>query len=302
MISILQKSSFLVLLDRIFCFRAWGLILYGALPSCLGLLSVSKEKEKVEFTDIDNLLLIFFFASILPPVITFLLIRARHRNWYLTTDFLNVRSFISTFVILIIAILICSVSVIIHSDNNSESNIGFLDYFKSEELGKIVPQAYLLAVVSLIISSTLFITVLTRNINLPGLPSDDFVKLLGKIRINMRKIMGSKVWKEYFSLDDNKLTKLAIEIKDDMDQAAVCTGNYIAKKSLEPIRGDIINLIEIFKEIKEGGSKVSKQIKWKIYFAEPEVISDHKKPSLPSEKEKKQIASLDRLRKLKLGD
>lgn len=300
MISILQKSSFLVLLDNIFCFRAWGLILYGALPSYLALLGVSKGK--VEFTDIDNLLRIFIFASILPIAITFLLIRARQRNWYLTTDFLNVRSFISTFVILILATLICGVSVIIHSDNQGESNIGLLEYIKREGLGKIASQAYLLAVVSLVISSTLFITVLTRNINLPGLPSDDFVKLLGKIRTNMRKIMSSKVWKEYFSLDDNGLTKLAKEIKDDMDQAAVCTGNYIAKKSLDPIRKDVINLIEIFKEIKEGGSKVSKQIKWKIYFAGPEVISDHKKPSLPSEKEKKQIASLDRLRKLKLGD
>ena len=297
MVNLLQKSNILVLLDNIFCFRAWGLILYGALPSWLALLGVSKGE--VKFTAIEYLLPISIFASILPIAITFLLIRARHRNWYLTTDFLNVRSFISTFVILILAILICGVSVIIHSENNGESNIGILKYFKSKELGKIAPQAFLLAVVSLVLSSTLFITVLTRNISLPGLPSDDFVKFLGKIRINMRKIMGSKVWKDYISLDDNKLTKLAKEIKDDMDQAAVCTGNYLAKKSLEPIREDIINLINILGEIRSSGTNEAQKIKWKSYFAKREDLSSadiHFRLS-----KKKQVASLERLKKLKLG-
>ena len=297
MISILQKSSFLILLDKIFGFRAWGLILYGALPSWLALLGVSKGE--VKFTAIEYLLHISIFASILPIAIIFLLIRTRHRNWYLTTDFLNVRSFISTFVILILAILICGVSVIIHSENNGENDIEILEYFKSKELRKIAPQAFLLAVVSLVLSSTLFITVLTRNINLPGLPSDDFVKLLAKIRINMRKIMGSKVWKDYISLDDNKLTKLAKEIKNDMDQAAVCTGNYLAKKSLEPIREDIINLINILGEIRSSGTNEAQKIKWKSYFAKREDLSSadiHFRLS-----KKKQVASLERLKKLKLG-
>ena len=297
MINPVKKLNVLVMLDKIFGFRAWGLILYGALPSCLALLGVSKGK--VEFTDIGNSLPIFSIASILPIAITFLLIRARHRNWYLTADFLNVRSAISTFVILILATLICCVSVIIHSGNNGESNIELLEYFKPEELGKIAPQAYLLAVVSLVISSTLFITVLTRNINLPGLPSDEFVKLLGKIRINMRKIMGSKVWKEYFSLDDNKLTKLAKEIKDDMDQAAVCTGNYLAKKSLEPIKEDIINLINIFGEIRSSGTNEAQKIKWECYFEKPENLSSADKSFRLSQKN--QIASLERLKKLRLG-
>ena len=232
-----------------------------------------------------------------------MLIRARHRDWYLTSDFINLRSAVSTLVILILATLICAFSIIVHkegkSDNSVESIIGIFEHFKWEELKIIAPQAFLLAVVSLVISSTLFITVLTKKVNLPGLPSVELVELIDKIRNNMRKIMGSKVWEEYISVDDGKLINMAVEVKNDIDQAAVCTGSYFVKKSLELIRIDIVNLKDILEEVRSGGNKEAKETKWNLYLAKPEDLFKANELFRPSKRD--QIASLDRLKKLKLG-
>jgi len=127
-----------------------------------------------------------------------------------------------------------------------------------------------------------------------------------KIRNNTRKTRGSKIWKKYIPLDDEDdkkddgLIKWAEEIKHDIDQAFVCTVNHLAKRSLEPIREDIIELIEVLVEIRDGGSEEARGSKWRIYFAHPEVLSSAEKPFRASKKE--QVASIERLKRLKLGD
>ena len=225
MASTSQRSSRLIRLDNIICLRAWGFILYGALPANLALLGVLK----IEIGTGSKLLLLP--ASILPIVITFLLIRSRHRDWYLTANYLNLRSAVSTLIVLVLAATICRISVSIRDNSN------FADFFR-----KGVIESFLLAVVSLVVSSTLFMTVLTKDPKLPGLPSSDFVKLMKRIRSDLRKIKGSAIWEEYISLEDDELVDLAKEIKKDMDQAAVCTGNYLAKRELGPVREDITML------------------------------------------------------------
>ena len=289
MADVLQKSNDLISLDRIVGLRAWGLILYGALPSNLALLGALK----VEIGRSETLLPFLLPASILPIFLTFMLIRARHGDWYLTIDFLILRSVVTTIMILLLATSICGFSGIIRG----KYSLGIPD---SLDECTAIAESFLLAIVSLVLSSTLFIAVLTKNSNLPGLPSDDFVKLMTEIRSNTRKIKGSDIWKKYIPLDDNELIKVAEEVKHDIDQAFVCTGNHLAKRSLEPIREDIIELIEVLVEIRDGGSEEARASKWRIYFAHPEVLSSAEKPFRASKKE--QVASLERLKRLKLGD
>src|SRR5438552_16300139 len=91
----------LELLDQLLGLRSWGLILYGALPASLSLLGILD----VKVGSLDKLLPILL-VSLLPLSLTFLLIRARQRDWYLTTDYLNLRSSITTFLIVVSATLI----------------------------------------------------------------------------------------------------------------------------------------------------------------------------------------------------
>lgn len=72
--------------------RSWGLILYGALPASLAMLGFLD----VKIGKVDDLFPFLLPASALPVLLTFLLIRARQKEWYLTTDHLNLRSAITT--------------------------------------------------------------------------------------------------------------------------------------------------------------------------------------------------------------
>lgn len=292
MASLVQKSNYLISLDKIFGLRAWGLILYGALPSNLALLGALE----VKIGQINAILPFFFIpASILPIFLTFMLIRDRHREWYLTTDFHNLRSAITTIIILILATLIIGISGIIHN----RYSIVIPKSWNYNEWTAIA-ESFLLAVVSLVISTTFFVAALTKEVKLPGLPSADFVKLMTSLRNNLRKLRSSDIWKECIHLDDNKLIDLAKTIKQDLDQATTSTGNYLAKESLKPIYEDMTNLINVLEENRGSSNNPSKLIQWKIYFADFQALSDDQKTRRSSNKEK--FASIERLKRLKLGD
>ncbi|UCE07267.1 MAG: hypothetical protein JSW07_04325 [bacterium] len=276
----IQISKYLILSDKILGLRAWGLILYGALPSNLALLGAIKVELKID--NISNLLPLFIPASMLPLFITFLLIRSRHKDWYLTKNYLNLRSMISTFIILMLATLICYISLTIRNE-------------PGQEIYQVISRAFLLAIISLVVSSTFFMAILTKEVNLPGIPSKDFVELTTTMRNNLRKIKNNDIWKAYVSLANNNLINLAEKIKDDVEKASIQAENYFIKKSLEPMAKDINNLIEILGEINEGGIQ-----RWKIYFADSEMLSVPDKQFRESQKEK--FFSVERIKGLKLGD
>ena len=229
------------LVDQVIGLRAWGLIFYGALPANLAFLGALKVKIGSEISPF------FLIAGFLPVFLTYMLIRAKYRQWYLTTKFLNLRSAITTVIILGLASSICGSSGIIHGNYS----LGIPEGLAWNEWSAVA-ESFLMAVVSLVVSSTFFMAAITKNIDLPGLPSADFVQLMTQIRRYLRAIKRSDIWRKYVSLDDNVLINLCAKTTQAIDQTAGYMGNRFAKKSFEPIRRDIAELGDALERIRDG--------------------------------------------------
>lgn len=291
MAGVVQKSDYLIKLDNIIGLRAWGLILYGALPSNLALLGALE----VKIDQINDLSLFYFImASILPILVIFMLIKDRHREWYLTTDLLNLRSAITTIIILILATSISGISGIIHN----RYIVGIPHSWNWNEWIAIA-ESFLLAIVSLVISTTFFIAALSKEVDLPGLPSKAFTELMTKLHIDMRKMKRSKIWGEYIPLDD-ELINLIETIKQDLDKVN-SIGNYLAKESLKQTCYDIINLINVLNTIKYSINENSAQYNWKIYFADDQLLSNEEKKYRYSNSNQEKFKSIENLRNLNFG-
>lgn len=288
--SLPKKSEYITKkLDEFFGLRAWGLILYGALPSNLALLGVLEVKIGV----IQGIVPLFFIiiASILPIFLIFLLIRDRHKKWYLTRNFLNIRSAITTIMILILATLIAGMSGLIHN----RYTIGIPQSWNWSEWSAIT-ESFLLAVASLVVSTTFFITALTEKTDLPGLPSSEFVKTIAKVRINMKKIKNGDFWNNSSRLDIKEQIKLAKEIKQYLDEINLME-NYIIKESSMQTYEDIIYLIKVLEEIRDDSNDESVQLTWNRYFGTNLPPDQITRRSLNKEK----FDSVRRLKTLNLG-
>ncbi len=261
---IINKSNYLVKLDNIIGLRAWGLILYGVLPSNLALIGALE----VKIGNINELNPFYFIpASILPIFLLFMLIRGRHKEWYLTTDFLNLRSAIVTIIILILATLISGISGIIHN----RYTVGIPQSWSWNEWTAIA-EPFLLAVTSLVVSSALFMTAIAKESNLPGLPTVEFVKFMEELQRKVRYAKSSKIWENYINLYDDELIDLVKEIGQDLSKANTYAGNHIAIKSLEPLQKNVTNLIRVLEDVKTGGSGT-----WELYFEQESRLSEENK-------------------------
>lgn len=291
-----NESNNIISLDDILGIRAFGLIFYGVLPSILFLIGVLEVKiyhinESAQFVIIIPIILITIFI--------FSLIRNRLKGFYLTTDFLNSRSFMITFITLLISTVIFGLSgvlqgkyvfVIPHNWNES------MDLLKSGPNF----EPFLLAIASLLIASTLFFTVVTKEVNLPALPPVKFVKLIIEIQDNMKLLKTYQIWKVYVSNEDDKLIDLANKIEDSLNQAIKIKITFNFKKSLEQVHGDIKNLIIVLKDIRSRSNEKSKKYNWEIYFENQESLNSDQKKRRGNMSEI--INSIERLKKLKLGE
>jgi hypothetical protein len=291
-----NESNNIIFLDKIFGIRAFGLIFYGVLPSILFLIGVLEVKiyninESAQFFIMIPIILITIFI--------FSLIRNRLKGFYLTTDFLNIRSFMITVITLLISTVIFGLSgalqgkyvfVIPHNWNES------MDFLKSEPNF----EPFLLAVASLLIASTLFFTVVTKEVNLPVLPPVKFVKLITEVQDNMKLMKNYHIWKGYVSLEDGKLIDLAKKIEDLLSQAINIKISFNLQKSLEQVHEDTINLIKVLKDIRSHSNDVSKEYTWRIYFGNQESLSSDQKKRRESMSEI--INSIERLKELKFGE
>lgn len=275
--------------ENIDYWRIW-LIFYGVIPSILVLLG--SLEEKIDLVN-EQFIFIYIAASILLIFFIFILIRKRYREWYLNTDSIGRFSASTTIIILILAMLVIGTSGIVHN----RYSIG-IPHSWSWNDWKAIIESFLLAV-SLVISSTFFMTILTKERDLPGLPSIEFVKLMAKLRNNMMNMKSNKIWVEYIYLDD-ELINSAEKNKNYLNQAIICTENHPVKKSLETVYVDMTNLVKILDEIRYSGNEVSKQIIWNIYFADIRTLSEDEKRRRSYNEEK--FASIERLKKLKIGN
>lgn len=279
-------------LDKIFGIRGWGLILYGTLPSNLALLGALN----VEIAQIDKLSpILILLASILPIYTIFILIRDLQKKWYLSEDYLKFRSVTITTIIILLATIISMISGIIHGRYvfTITNSFDFSSW-------TAVTESFIMAVISLVISSTFFVTTISKETDLPGLPPTYFVNLIEKLHEDMMQIKSSKIWNDSFltNEDYDKIIIKATAIKTNLKKITVSRGNHIAKKSLQQTYNDVVNLISVIEEIKEASDNSTKQYTWEIYFDTPKT-PDQKNRLL---RNKEKAKSIENLRKLNLGD
>ncbi len=248
----------IVFLDLLLGVRGWGLILYGVLPANLALLGVLEVKLVPSLDKLTRFLVPIVF---LPLITTFLLIRHRHKEWYLTTKLLKTRSFIVTAVIFLLASLITGVSGIIQGKYDVSWS-----YFGTRGHLTTILESFLIAVGSLVLTSTLFLTILTKESNLPGLPSVDFVKLLTTIRADLKQLQQSSVWSGFSGLDGDTVT-CAQRIKENLRALLSYPNVELVNLSLQPVRAGIESFVKGTQRISGGANPNSKQISWNEYFA-----------------------------------
>lgn len=291
-----NESDSIIFLDKIFGIRAFGLIFYGVLPSILFLIGVLEVKI---YHINESTHIIVIVSIILITIFIFLLIKNRLKGFYLTTDFLNIRSIMITTITLLISTVIFWLSGVLQDKyvfaiphNWNEC----MNILKSEHIF----EPFLLAVASLLIASTLFFIVVTKEVNLPALPPVKFVKLITEVQDNMKLMKNYYIWKGYVSLEDGKLIDLANKIEDLLSQAINIKISFNFQKSLEQVHEDTINLIKVLKDIRSRSNDVSKENTWRLYFGNQESLSSDQKKR--RESMSGIINSIERLKELKLGE
>ncbi|MCD4803875.1 MAG: hypothetical protein K8R16_13135 [Anaerolineales bacterium] len=291
-----NESNNIIFLDKIFGIRAFGLIFYGVLPSILFLIGVLEVKiyntiESAQF---------FIIIPIIPiAIFIFSLIRNRLKGFYLTTDFLNIRSIMITAITLLISTVIFGLSGVI------QGKYVFViphNWNESMDLLKSGPnfEPFLLAIASLLIASTLFFTVVTKEVNLPALPPVKFVKLIIEVQDNMKLLKSNPIWNECVSMEDDKLINLANKIEYLLDQAINIKISFDLQNSLKPVHDDITNFIKVLKYVKYSANEKLKKETWEIYFTNIKSLSSEQKMRRDCENEN--CNSINRIKGLKLED
>ena len=282
----------LEVLDQIFGLRSWGLILYGALPASLSLVGLLEVKvEEVNLRNISMAIPILLI-SLLPLLVTFLLVRAREKEWYFTEDYLNFRSCITTLIIVLCATTISGGAGIIKGQHVS---LGF------------AAQSFLFGMASLVLSSTLFAAILAKDADLPGLPSSGFVSSIGKARQKLIAIQISSIWERYDFSDGTQifddLVVIANNLRKELGVALSEPGNRLAKRSLKPLDLDVGIFAQSVSEIKAGQSEYLTAIRWKVRFADFAKLQDNNLANLKNSREGilDEYSALQRLKSLRLG-
>ena len=291
-----NESNNIIFLDKFFGIRAFGLIFYGVLPSILFLIGVLEVKI---YNIIESAQFFIIIPIILITIFIFSLIRNRLKGFYLTTDFLNIRSFMITVITLLISTVIFGLSGVLQGKyvfvipNNLNEGMDLLKSGPNFE-------PFLLAIASLLIASTLFFTVVTKEVNLPALPPVKFVKLIIEVQDNMKLLKSDPIWKEYVSMEDDKLIDLANEIKNSLNQAITIKISFNFQKSLEPVHEDIINFIYVLEDVKRNANEELEKKTWEIYFAN--IISLSSDQKIRRERMNEICNSINRIKGLKLED
>jgi hypothetical protein len=282
-------------LDQMFGLRAWGLVLYGALPASLSLLGIVEVKV-AELHKIGPLIIV----SLLPVTVTFLLVRARQKEWYFTTDYLNLRSTVTTLLIVISAALIAGAAGIIR-DKYAFAQFNLRDPNQVAAYA----ESFLFGMSSLVISSSIFAAILTKGADLPGLPASGFISSIAKIRQQLIAIQNSPIWRKYDFNDGmeifDELKQTRNSIIKDLETALSQPGHKLAKRGLQPLRAQLDVFARSITEIKDGAVKDTIEFRWRVRFADLTVISDGENLTYEREAIKDEITILRALKSLRLG-
>lgn len=296
-ISTSRDEDWLVILDRVLGLRAWGLIMYGALPANLILLSGILKPEKVEKLEVktaDSFFFLFLAVSLLPLCLMFLLLRNRHQEWYLTTTWLARRSAITTLLIVICASLIAGAGGVIQGRYVLKPPA----LWDRACLNGVI-ESYLFGIGSLVLSSTLFMSIMGKSSDLPGLPSTGFTNALAKIRGGVRQIQGANIWHE-FSAGSAALVAQADAVGKEIGDLVVLPGHDLAKRSLRNVAAGAKALGAAVREIQNGGNEYQQREVWARYFAEESQLTPSQKAM--RDDKRSAYAAMQQLRRLEVGD
>lgn len=199
-------------------------------------------------------------------------------------------------IILIIAVssIICGLSGIIKNDYKfwwPPFSCNLSDY-------TAILQSFLLATVSLVVSSTLFMGILLKDNRMPLMPDPNFVALLSEIRGNLRKINGSRIWVENIAID-KELKDSCENVLDKIAEVDIINGHKLAKKNLKPVRIGIESLKQAITEIDQCRTPEAAEDKWKKYFASSESLDNGLKIS--REEIESKYNSIQYIKGLKIG-
>jgi len=253
----LQSNSWSTF-DHYLGVRGWGLIFYGTLPASLFALGFIKlETIKLQRTEIW---LPILCISAVPVGILFVLVQQRLSAWYLFREGVWSRSFIITALILLFSTAISLMAGIV---SGKYVSISWDDWVGLVTQLRWQPylESFLIAIMSLVGSSTLFLTSVKDSGGLPGLPSADVVKDLQALREALRTICTDSIWQ---NADGVTINHLAEEIETSLTKLASLVQNIptiVNHKNL--YRSLSSDLSQLGEAILEVGTVPSN---WEYYF------------------------------------
>ena len=277
-----NKLNNRILFDKFFGLRAFGIVFYGILSSIFYLIG-DPDIEKYKINEIAPLFIVIL-------IYVFLFIRNRLQGFYLTTDFLNIRSFMITHITLSISTVIFGLFGLLQGKYVYAPHYWIEPNF----------EPFFSAIVSLTIGSTFFLIVVTKKIGLPALPPVQFVNLVTEIRSNIKLLKSDQIWKEYVSMEDDKLINLVKKTDDLLNQAINIKITFNLQKSLKPVHDDIINFINVLEDIAHNANAQSKKHTWEMYFAKITSLSSEQR--ICRERKNDICNSINRIKELKLED
>lgn len=253
-----------VLADHLFGFRGWALVLYGALPANLAVIGAVRVDSALTAPTWPTLALLT-----LPVFTTYLLIRTRQREWYISAAFLRIRSVIVT-----LTILVCSVAIYDAAQlaKNRFTWSAERPWWTAES-SLALRESLLFSVASLVVSSTLFMTLLTRATDLPGLPSVATVTALSRMRQGLRTVQLHSIWYQCPDQATTGLEATLEELRDALASRATLDLPSFAILSLDSLATLVADLSAAIEEIMAFNPGPNRQSIWNRYFASEDALS-----------------------------
>ena len=213
-------------LDHFFGLRAYGLVVYGALPASLGALGAFKPPDQATLGSRIGLAALPYICAValIPVVLTFVLVRQRLANWYLLRDHLFMRAATITLAIIAVSSFVCAANGLLVGTFRL---VGISVWWASPFHDKAWPIGIclLLSFVYLVGSSTLFLTVVKEDSDLPLLPGKDEIASIKSLRGCLKGIAMSPLQTEQPETEGPDLTERVTQLTTAIEAAMTLITN-----------------------------------------------------------------------------
>jgi hypothetical protein len=239
--------------------RAWGLILYGTLPASLAGVGVIKFPELKAAR--AELLVPLLAIALLPIVVLYLLIRQRLSAFYLLSEGLWVRSSLVTVGIVLLSSLVSGAAGVVRGQYELIAPSTFFQLDVRTSWRPIV-EAFLMGSVMLVGSTTLFLTAVKEAGGLPALPSAEFVKDIGELRVALWAIQRHAIWTDPKQADSKALSDHVVTARQASARLAVMSPLRSGRRHVyTQLQGDL----QAFEAARQQAANVP--VKWTELFA-----------------------------------